>query len=429
MEKRVNELKSEYRKTVADLYFDKRIEYFPKTDYIFINNTHSFGGCCEGKFRKGIISDVDDTLTVGKSLFRNWFDTLSEIKDLTKSIIDEFLDYFSRITESNISNESIKDTTLSIGKRFRECKLRYEEYREAAMYAASQTAITPNSKELVDELERMGYVFSLNSGSPQECVDYFGRRLNIQKRGFGWNGSYRRIYGSIYGFDSEGKATGEIIHGLHFNKEKGMRNFLKGINCPPNLSIFMSDDPKTDIEPALLAGLNIWTVDRSFLDKVRGYEFPGKIKIASTRARIDMNLVLNYVKIWDQYNIVIFLRTPEGQLEFSNIATHFKRVTEEGIKSKDDIETHKLLFLDSAEQLLLFDSIVNRESPDIYNPLSELRTANDGKEIKRLMNDIFTILYYRIPEIQETKENLRDLVAVVEKKKRENISDEEWSLP
>jgi hypothetical protein len=142
-----------------------------------------------------------------------------------------------------------------------------------------------------------------------------------------------------------------------------------------------------------------------------------------------MSLVLNYVKIWDQYKIVTYLRTPEGQLYFCNLAQRFKKVSEEGLKSKDNIERHKTLFLDSAEQLLSFDSIVNRERPEIHNPLCELREAYDVKEIKRLMSDISTILNYRIPEIQETKENLKDLVAVVEKKKKENISDEEWSLP
>ncbi len=70
----------------------------------------------------------------------------------------------------------------------------------------------------------------------------------------------------------DGYFTGEIKAGLDFNKVIAMKNFLTNIKCPPSLSIFVSDDPKLDKLLPLIAGLTIWTVNRSLLDKLFGSE-------------------------------------------------------------------------------------------------------------------------------------------------------------
>ncbi len=48
MDNKVNELKARYKKTLAELYLDKNIDYSPVTDCIFVKGMHSFGGYYEG---------------------------------------------------------------------------------------------------------------------------------------------------------------------------------------------------------------------------------------------------------------------------------------------------------------------------------------------------------------------------------------------
>jgi len=429
MEKKVDELKEKYKKTVAELYLDKRIDYSPETDYIFVRGLHSFGGYYEGTLRKGIIKDADDTLTVGSTLTEKWIDGLSEIKKSVRRIREELLNYLSKIPflDPILDNLFIKQTIETVGKKLVECKLHYKEHKEASAYAAREIRLTPYSNDLVRELERMGYVVSLNSGSPQECVELLGQRLNIPRKGIGWFGVYQRIFGSIYKFEN-GYFTGEIKPGLDFNKVIAMKNFLTNIKCPPSLSIFVSDDPKLDKSPASMAGLTVWTINRSLLHKLLGYKFPGEIKITCPDAKKDMNVLLNYIKRWDLLNIVVYLRTPEAEENLYNLTKNFKKTTENGLEAKENFQIYKNEFLGLAHQLLLLvEPVITERSLNVFEPLRELESSDDIERDKSLMKDIFSRFSYRIPEIQAPEKFGKELNSIVEEKQL--IRDLDWWLP
>lgn len=430
MEK-LNELKKEYKKIVAEQYLDKKIDYSSGMDYGF-KGLYSFGGYYEGTFRKGFVSDVDDTLTIGESLTKKWVDGLSEINRLIRRIREELLQYLGKILflDPALDKLTIKQTVEMIGKKFKECKLHYKEHREASAYAAREIKLAPHSRDLIHGLlERMGYAVSLNSGSPEECVELLGQRLGIPKRGIGWLGVYKAIFGSRYKFeDGDGYFTGEIVPGLDFNKEIGMKKFLKNINCPHGLSIFMSDDPKLEKGPASMAGLTIWTVNRSLLDRLFGYKFPGEIKVTCPDAKKDMSILLNYIEKWDLINVVTYLRTPETEMEIYNLAKKFKNIYENGLKSKENLYIYKTEFLSLAHQLLsLVGPIVTEKSLNVFGSLHDLEDSDDIESVKSLMKDIFSRFSYRIPEIQASEKLGKELKRIVEEKQL--FEDLDWWFP
>ncbi len=441
MEKRANELKARYKKTLAEeLYLNKNIEYSPRTDYIFVKGSYSFGGYYEGTLRKAIISDVDDTLTIGETLAKKWIDRLSGINRQVGENHEELLDYLSKIPFVKNFLE-IKEIVDAFGKKLSKCKLRYEEYQEAATYSADETNLTPYSRELVSGLERMGYVVSLNSGSPKECVELLGERLGIPKRWIGWFGVHERVFGSRYRFEN-GYFTGVIEPGLDFNKKKGMDDFLEKVKCPHSLSVFMSDDPDSDKLPATEAGCAIW-VDlgknsslteeskrllRKFGRAVGLYELPGKISIYCPEARENMRVLLDYIRRWDLLNVVVYLRTPESERELYNLAKRFKNITESGLRAREDFQIYRNEFLILAHQILsVVEPIVTEKSLNVFGRLLELESCNDTERDKSLMKDIFSSFNYRIPEIQAPEKFGEELNSIVDE--RQLLKNPDWWLP
>jgi len=419
MDNKVDGLKARYKETLAELYLDRKICYSPEIGYVFVKGMHSFGGYHERTLKRGISSDVDDTLTVGESLTVKWIYRLSEINGLVRRNRGELLDLLGKISFLNpvLDKLTIDKIIETVGKKLAECGMSYEEYKEASSYAAREVELAPYSIEFIRGLDRMGYIVSLNSGSPEECVVELGKKLNITRFGIGESGVYKKISGSDYDF-KDTRFTGKIRAGLGFNKGMSMRNFLSSINCSPTLSIFISDDPRMDAVPASMAGLSLWTINVSKLDRLLGCEFPGEIKIICPEAKNDMNILLNYIKRWDLLNIVTFLRTPEAEKMLYNLVKRFKNTTENGLNVKEDFYTYKNGFLDIAHQLLgIIEPIFNEKNLNIFEALNVLEMSENMETDKSLMKDIFNRFSYRIPEIQAPEKLGEELNSIVEEKK------------
>lgn len=429
MDNKVDGLKTRYKETLAELYLDRKICYSPEIGYVFVKNMHSFGGYHARSLKKGISSDVDDTLTVGESLTVKWIYRLSEINGLIRKNKEELLDLLGKISflDPVLDKLTIDQIIETVGKKLEECGLSYEEHKETSSYAAKEVELAPYSIDFIRGLHRMGYIVSLNSGSPEECVIELGRRLNITRFGFTDSSVCKKIYGSEYEF-KDGRFTGKIRAGLGFNKGMSMRNFLSSIDCSSDLSIFISDDPRMDAAPASMAGLSLWAINVSKLDRLLGCEFPGEIKIICPEAKKDMNILLNYIKRWDLLNIVTFLRTPEAEKMLYNLVKRFKNTTENGLNSKEDFYAYKNGFLDIAHQILgIIESIVNEKNLNIFETLYELETSEDMETDKSLMKDIFNRFSYRIPEIQAPEKFGEELNSIVEEKKL--FKDSDWRFP
>ena len=429
MDKKVDELKARYKKTLAEHYLDRDIDFSPEIGYTFVRGMHSFGGYYDGTLKKGISSDVDDTLTLGESLTVKWIYRLSEINVLVRKNKEELLDILGKISflDPIMDKLRIDQIIETVGKKLAECGLSYEEHKEASSYAAREVELAPYSIDFIRGQHRMGYIVSLNSGSPEECVIELGRRLNITRFGFTDSSVCKKIYGSEYEF-KDGHSTGKIKAGLGFTKKVVMRNFLLSIDCSPNLSIFISDDPKMDAAPASMAGLSLWTINVSKLDKLLECEFPGEIKIVCPEAKNDMNILLNYIKRWDLLNIITFLRAPEAEKRLYDLAKRFKNTTENGLNAKEDFYTYKNGFLDIARQLLgIIEPIINEKNLNIFETLYGLEISGDMETDKSLMTDIFNRFSYRIPEIQAPEKFGEELNIIVEEKKL--FKDSDWRFP
>lgn len=426
MEKTIDEVKADYKETIATLYLDRTIDYSPEMDSIFVRGTHSFGGYQEGTLKKVLTSDVDETITIGEHLTTKWIDGLSQINRLINRFHDEFLHYMNSIPSLN--QIAAKQTVETFSKRLVECKLHYKEFEEASSYAAHKIELANHSRDLIHKLERMGYIVSLNSGSPQKCVEFLGQRLDLPKNGVNQFGVYQRLFGSRYKFDFDnGYFTGKIISGLD-NKGVTMETIVRNNGCPPSLSIFMSDDPETDKVPGSMAGLTIWTINRSWLKELFGYEFPGKIKVTCLDAKKDMNILLDYIKRWDLLNVVIYLRTPEAEKKVFDLARKFKESKETGLKSKENFHTYKNEFLDFAYQLLgVVDPIITDRNLNVFDSLHGLTDSENVEMDKSLMEDIFNSLKDRIPEIQAPKKLGDELNSIIDEKQL--FKDLDWWLP
>ncbi len=133
---------------------------------------------------------------MGESLTEKWIYGSSEINGLVRRIRDNLLNYLKKIPflDPVLDKPAIKQTIETVGKELAKCKFHYKEHKEASSYAAHEVKLAPYSRDFIHELDRIGYVVSLNSGSPEECVTELGRRLNITRLGIGWLGVYKNFW-------------------------------------------------------------------------------------------------------------------------------------------------------------------------------------------------------------------------------------------
>jgi phosphoserine phosphatase len=382
----------EYKKVLSELYLEKNLFFDPSLDSIFFIEK-SWGGVYSSSL-KAIMFDVDDTLNPegSKNLSTIWVENLpfgsNEIEKL-KEVMDKIGEISSKVGRSELE---VREAVNKFGKKLAELNLRKEDYLEVSKVSAKELELNPYTLEGLREIKNLGYSIGLNSGAPQEAVRFLAQRLGILEA---------NCFGSVYEFDKNNKFTGRILPGLNFRKEEAFDKFLKFYGCKNKFSIFMTDNPKSDLAPSSKAGFRIFLSEKQenielsvYLPEIRKkgvkyYDYEG------------MEIVAHFLKRWDLLNIIYFLRSPEKEKEMVNLALSLGRIKDKILKG-ENLRENKKKFMDFVEKILSFLSpIYSKNSFGLEDYLDKLNSTADEEKIKNLTSSIYLKMKEKLPELNE----------------------------
>jgi formate dehydrogenase maturation protein FdhE len=124
----------------------------------------------------------------------------------------------------------------------------------------------------------------------------------------------------------------------------------------------------------------------------------------------------------------MYLRTPEAEKKLYDLAKRFEKITEDGMKAKEDFYIYKNEFSKLTHQLLgIAEPLITERNLNTFETLYELEMSEDIETDKSLMKDIFNRFSYRIPEIQAPEKFGEELNSIAEEKKL--FKDSDWWLP
>ncbi len=383
----------EYKKVLSELYLEKNLFFDPNLDSVFFIEKN-WGGIYS-KSLKTIMFDVDDTLNPegSKNLSTLWVENLpfgsSEIEKL-KELMSKIGEISSRAGRSELE---VRKAVNKFGKRFAELNFRKEDYLEVSKNAAKELELNPYTSEGLREIKNLGYSIGFNSGAPQEAVGFLAQRLGILKI---------NCFGSVYEFDKNDKFTGRILPGLNFKKAEAFEKFLKFYGCKNKFSIFMTDNPISDLAPSSKAGFRIFASE----EKTQSLEF--SVRLPEVRKKgfkyyeyEGMEIVAHFLKRWDLLNIIYFLRSPQKEKEIIHLALTLSEIENEILKEKD-LKENKKKFIESVERILSFLSpVYSRNSFGLDNYLDSLGFTDNEEKIKSLSSSIYLRLKEKVPELEE----------------------------
>lgn len=424
MDKTVADVRDKWDRLMFGLYVNKNIPYSADMDNKFVRGNFSYGGYCEGTFKKSFTSDIDNTATKGPALPSWLIEGLSLANSLIKKVRGKLHNDIDTLPYSENQDE-VKATLRSFCDDLARCKMHRSEFIEASEYAAKNVELVPNYDKLVKILDDMGYIVSLSTGSPLECALYLAqKRLKITTAYIGKFGIQERIFGSIFKFNpNTGYYTGEMVSGVD-NKSRRMKEIQRSTGCNDELSISLDDDPRSKL--ASVAGMSILAVDHYWFKKLFGQKFPGKLKIICPEARHNMDVVVDIMKMYDRFRTVTYIMTPEAELELYNLSLRFKGVYENALKSKD-VKNYKMDFLECASQISTrIAPIVTERSLNVSDLIKELCLFDDAEKVKTLMVDIYNKFERIWPEPQARKGFGNALKNII--KEKQMFSEIEWWL-
>jgi phosphoserine phosphatase len=397
----------EYKKILSELYLEKNLFFDPSLDSVFFIEKN-WGGIYSSSL-KAIMFDVDDTLNPegSKNLSTLWVENLpfgsNEIEKL-KELINKIGEISSRAGRSELE---VREAVNKFGKKLAELNLRKEDYLEVSKVSAKEFELNPYTSEGLKEIKNLGYSVGLNSGAPQEAVRFLAQRLGILKD---------NCFGSMYEFDKNNKFTGRILPGLNFRKEEAFDKFLRFYGCKSKFSIFMTDNPKSDLAPSSKAGFRIFLSEEKqenlelsvYLPEIRKegvkyYDYEG------------MEIVVHFLKRWDLLNIIYFLRSPEKEKEIVSLALSLEEIKNKVLEGENLME-NKRKFIDFAEKILSFLSpVYSRNSFGLEDYLDKLSFTIDEEKIKTLTSSIYLRMKEKVPELDEKElKNKRFLEKITE---------------
>lgn len=405
----------EYRKILGELYLEKNSFFDPSLDSIFFVEK-SWGGALKN-FLKVIAFDVDRTLNPegSKNLSEVWVENLpfenNEINEL-KNFMEKIGKISSRV---DATEEEIAEAVNKFGKKLAELNFKIEDYLETSKNAANELGLIPYTSEF-EEIKKLGYSIGLNSGAPQEAIKFLCKRLGL----LGANS-----FGSFYEFDEKEKFTGRIFPCLRFKKGEAFDKFLNFYNCKNRFSIFMTDNPISDLAPSSKAGFKISVSDKE--EKLSEYF----IKLPEVRKKglrlygyEGMQIVTHFLKRWDLLNIVYFLRSPQKEKEILKLALSLGEIEREISKGKD-LDKNKKEFIRYVEELLSFLSpIYSKSFFGLESYAEKLFTAKDEEKIKSLSSSIYFRLKEKIPELNEEELKRKKFVEKISEMAKEKLECE-----
>ncbi|MEM2146689.1 MAG: hypothetical protein QW279_15105 [Candidatus Jordarchaeaceae archaeon] len=387
------------------VYLNKDINFSSKMDYDFVGEQFSFGGYVNGTIQKVITFDIDDTIGKGAHLGELVDKFIGVFNSRIRPFVNDLINCVKRIVDPEIDESIRKENRKKYCDILRNGRLHRIEFDQASKEAAEQMRLVNNAENLVPLLLRRGYVMRLSTGSPKLAALYLGeKRMNLPVYGVSnLYGVYELIDGTEFEFDPKGYFL-DISSGLE-RKGESMLRFHRLYGSSHHLFVFVTDDfkSKTEREAASIAGLTIYSVERSIFDRLLGFEYPGNIVLACPEAKDNAEILVDKLDRWDRFNVQVWLIDPKSQMALIDIGTKFRDSYENLIKSKIISLRHKAEFLSLARQIQGIIQSTNLKyikNVDIYDLIFQLERSTDAETDKRVVEDIYSRLKEAIPEIQ-----------------------------
>ncbi|MEM5853181.1 MAG: hypothetical protein QXG39_06660 [Candidatus Aenigmatarchaeota archaeon] len=347
-----------------------------------------------------IITDFDLTLTRedGRTVFEEFY--FNQLPRVNKKIEENLNEIKKCIFEIDTSPSNFEKSHKKLNKILKESKLTKSQFLEACVETgrSKNIKIVHYAREAFIELEKMGCVVGINSGSPKTAIE------EICKRKIGVDNS--NIAGSEFLFDEKGYFSTSSLN-LGENKKKSMSEyFLPETYCDlsfltnskkPNL-IYVTDDLSHFEEPVVAkvgSKLGVTLFVGKDLEKYGNYEYV----INAPELREDFRKIKPYLNLYRRAKIFSSLYKPEESEKMIELA--------EEIKSYDyeDFNYISSKIEDFLSLNVLFPKSVSRIEEKIY----ELRKKS---EINALRKE-------ELREIVELMESFDPLFHVNEKRKEE----------
>lgn len=418
-----SEVKQRYRKILAEgVYLKRDIKYSPNMDYDFVGQEYSFGNYVNGTLKKVVTFDIDDTLGKGTHLGVLCDIAIGFYNKNIKRFVNDLLDCVVKISSPETDVTTRKESRKKYCDILREGRLHEVELNQASKDAAEKMKLVDNSINLAPGLGRKGYIIRLSTGSPKPSAIYLGEtKLDLPMYGVSDEyGIYDLIDGTEFDFDSKGYFVG-IRSGLDIKGET-MIKVHRYYGSSHHLFVFVSDDykSKSEREAASIAGLTIWTVDRSVFDKLLRIDYPGNIVLPCPEAKEDANVLIDKLLRWDRFNVQAWLINPKIQLALIELAINFRHSYETIVRAKKILPQYKMRFLETTRQIQGIVQSTNLrfiKNVDVYELMLQLEKSTTTETDKKISEDIYSRFAQAIPEIQVPKKFanvFRDVVNEVE---------------
>ncbi len=396
------EIKEKYRKLLHALY--SGVDFEPRIHYSLIVEDKlgriSYGGEFIGARRKIFVSDVDGVLNREgtPSLFETY------LRNHSNKMVRENCESLCEIGRK-IGKATRKGNMFEIEKSVKEledviksCKVSLKEHLLSSLTAAKKLKLAKNLIESFYEIKGVNYKIILNSGSPQECLEFLARIKSLP---------VDLVFGSRWYFKDE-KFYG-ILPNLASNKVEIMRRALAEDLDLFKDSVFITDDLEADRDVSLAVGMVVKFGSRS------SEEFSIPLKIECR----EMRKVVNAIRKWEISNIHYFIRDPRVELKIlekiKNLRNSLKNLEKETF----------LKNLEEFTELALF----GYQKDSIRRKVLRIKSCKEREKIKNLMDKILIEIGNYEPlvkalEYAEIKEFERELRQIV--KKMENLGAIEW---
>lgn len=279
----------------SSYHFDDRIRWRYASDILY-------------DVRGGAVVDVDNTLTLERTLTSNWLARLYGYPEVysKKPRIDAAL---KRLQLNPWEATPVFDEIfLGVLKRV---LLTRRMHDDACAYAADNTAPAPGTRDMLFGLRGRGIEIGIKTYGMEDALDEWyerkvGVKLRPQRRGT------RLIFrdGLLHDYDMGGP----------YGKVSSAQDFVRDMGLSMDEVFAIDDDPV--IDRALVAALGIEFVvwlekdERRIEQSMRGaYSYPGSTPVVVRGAEKDMRIILEYVDKWRRKNYVRAAVGPSQVLE------------------------------------------------------------------------------------------------------------------
>ncbi len=332
------DIRKEYRRFLFEIYFTSPHESIPTlVPYV------------KEKF---FVSDVDGVLNRDNSpsLFECY--AMNHLNKNLRENSEKICEIGKKIGEVTRKGEKkeIERWVHVLEEEIKSYDLSLKEHLISSFNAAIKLKCENETLETFNKIKRMGYKIILNSGSPQECLDFLikAKSLPVEK-----------AFGSRWYF-KDGKFIG-IEPNLADRKVEVMKKLVREELLKD--FVFLTDDLKADREVSISVGMVIGIKSKN------SKEIPMEICCKN------MNEIIDALKRWEKLNMRYSISEPSLDL----------KIFEKGKEMKNCLKNvERENFLKKAKELLnLIPFSIKEETKKL---IFEIERCSNEEKIKHLMN-------------------------------------------